>query len=150
MSPKPYKLAGRMSLVSQGDIVKLCLSSGRGSTDSALPPSRGEILDCEDDCGALEHAETGESSVSTTTNCANFLVALRVSGRGCTHCERRAGLLQSQETCPEKYQCLMCKARWAFLSHEEFSAMLQSESERFVAGAESVHGKMCSGAGFVL
>jgi len=41
--------------------------------------------------------------------------AFRVSGRGCGHCDLRAKLLQSEETCPETYRCPMCKARWIFL-----------------------------------
>jgi len=65
-------------------------------------------------CGGCKNASgPGESALSITTNCAKE--ALRLSGRGCSHCERRANLLQSQETCPENYRCPVCRADWIFL-----------------------------------
>jgi hypothetical protein len=42
----------------------------------------------------------------------------RVTGRGCGHCELRAKLLQSEDTCPETYRCPMCRARWIFCDAE--------------------------------
>jgi hypothetical protein len=52
----------------------------------------------------------------------------RYEGRGCTHCERRVDRLRSEESCPETYRCLICRALWVLKGHlildeSEFDAM---------------------------
>lgn len=54
--------------------------------------------------------------------------ALRVSGRGCGHCQRHVELLLSQETCPETYRCPLCKARWIFCEAEVCTGCQKSVS----------------------
>jgi hypothetical protein len=61
----------------------------------------------------------------------------RVSGRGCGHCETRARLLQSEETCPETYRCPLCKAQWILRGHitistSELDAMSDAEFNELV------------------
>jgi len=64
-----------------------------------------------------------------------------ISRRACSHCRKRAELLSSEETCPQTYRCLYCKALWIFiselridaedlyaLSEEERAAILNDES----------------------
>jgi hypothetical protein len=48
--------------------------------------------------------------------------ALHVSGRSCGHCHGRVELLLSEETCPETYCCLVCRARWIFCDAEVCAA----------------------------
>jgi hypothetical protein len=43
---------------------------------------------------------------------------IRMSGRGCSHCERRVDLLVSEPTCPERYRCPLCRTRWIFCDAE--------------------------------
>jgi hypothetical protein len=54
--------------------------------------------------------------------CKTSVEGFRVCGRGCGHCESRATLLQSEETCPETYRCPLCKAQWILRGHLTISA----------------------------
>jgi DNA-directed RNA polymerase subunit RPC12/RpoP len=67
------------------------------------------------------------------------LEAFKVSGRGCSHCRKRADVLLEQESRPAEYRCPVCRARWIFVEHfygaaEEFQAMSPAESEELLRG----------------
>jgi hypothetical protein len=64
---------------------------------------------------------------------------VHISGRGCPHCRKRVALLSSEDTCPETYRCLFCKARWIFaldvrMDIEDWLAMSETEQAEFLNG----------------
>lgn len=67
------------------------------------------------------------------------LEAVNVSGRGCSHCRKRAEVLLEEESRPVEYRCPICRARWIFVEHVyaapgELQDMSSAEREDLLTG----------------